>query len=224
MSFLCHLENVHDLKMPRQKKDLLTEMIAPDITSHKRTTQDWPEEDQPSPKRAKECLASSENQGQGSIELSSKSLDKELEIPSARSPNTTSSCFDLPELTRSERTSPTESDKQIINEMDTLFRHYLRSRSSSCSHKLGPEGCNSTATLDGREDVPATVNPGETLLSADSIDAVNGSTAPEKVTLQVTKPRITLRLTQPQNQAKPKPRLRLSQPKPQRRQKSSRRK
>ena len=130
---------------------------------------------------------------------------------------------DLPETKSdgSELHSPAE---------DALFSLYLRSRSSSCSSAKGFHDDDDNNKKNNNGSLPSqTVAPSDICLStaediylADSID--HGTVKSKMVPIKTKKPRITLRIRQPEPRPKPKKLLRLSQPKQTLAQKSSRRK
>ena len=113
---------------------------------------------------------------------------------------------------------------------DALFSLYLRSRSSSCSSAkdVDDDDNNNNNNNDGSLS-SQTVTPGDICLStaediylADSID--HDIVKSKNIPIKIKKPRITLRIYQPEPRPKSKKLLRLSQPKQTLAQKSSHRK
>ncbi len=150
---------------------------------------------------------------------------------------------DLPELTHSEPTSPPDADESYMTTdispsenfleplkdlpetkidgcelpslaHDALFSLYLRTRSPSCSFAKGIwDNNNNDGSLASQ-----TVTPSDICLStvedihlAESID--HNTIKPENVSVKTKKPRITLRIRQPEPRPKSRKLLRLSQPK-----------
>jgi len=234
-SFLCHLQNVHSLKMTAKQKDLVAKSLGSEGPQEKRKMQEVAEYPSESSKR-----------GKLTPEITHPWDHTATTLPEIALTSDVDEAYDLPDLADDKAPLLSDSDGlSLINDIEALFSSDLDPHPAFSSPPVDFSQRIDTTTIDPPEapsDIvlftdpqpdldtfnsdavlgygadhpvvsawdgdPLTVSPRDTILPAESIPIAN-----QDHVRQNRKPRVTLHVHQHQDKPKPKLRLRLSQPK-----------
>ena len=150
LSFLYHLGDVHGLNMNDEQQIRLTSASLdwiPEDRGQKRKAEDVAGRERLS-KQAKDQSSHQPPDHQPSdVAVSPRALSK----VAFTSHSDVADLHDVPELSRSEALSPSDSVDSCLVDDDFPFHEYLRSRSPSCSSMNGPSDREGTKGLSERK-------------------------------------------------------------------------
>ncbi len=239
-SFLCHLQDIHSLKMTAEQKTLVAGALDSEGSKEKRKMQAVVEQESKKSKRRKLTPEIARRHEDPPCQPIGVALDHATStVSKIILDSDVDEAHDLPELTRSQDTLQSDSDGlSLMNDLDAFFLS-LRSPSGSPPPNISNGDHIDTINKDHSptvmpsdmvlhidyelllantfngdwKDDPPTIAPRDTYLPVDITPTVDHDSVQQGAA--TTKPHITLQAQQPQSGPKPKPklRLRLSQPK-----------